>query len=46
MVGNTEVRKLMDSLKALGVVVHSGRTSRDVLVGLEELLNIFGKQTS
>jgi DNA segregation ATPase FtsK/SpoIIIE, S-DNA-T family len=44
MVGHARAGKLMDSLEALGVVgVHSGSKPRDVLVGLEELPNIFGK---
>ena len=43
-VGHARAGKLMDSLEALGVVgKHEGSKPRDVLVGIDELPNIFGK---
>ncbi|TVR93902.1 MAG: DNA translocase FtsK [Trueperaceae bacterium] len=43
-VGHARAGKLMDSLEALGVVgPHTGSKPRDVLVGFEELPNIFGR---
>ncbi len=43
-VGHARAGKLMDSLEALGVVgKHEGSKPRDVLVGVDELPNIFGK---